>query len=151
MIFILFPLMKTYLAKQGEIQPKWYVIDASGVVLGRLAVKVANILRGRNKPTFTPQTDTGDFVVVVNADKVVLTGKKDEQKQYMFYSGYVGGESYRSISEMRERRPEFIIEHAVKGMLPKNRLARRILKKLKVYGGSTHPHEAQNPETLSLK
>ena len=151
MIFILFPLMKTYLAKQGEIQPKWYVIDASGMVLGRLAVKVANILRGRNNPTFTPQTDTGDFVVVVNADKVVLTGKKEEQKQYMFYSGYVGGESYRSIPDMRERRPEFIIEHAVKGMLPKNRLARRILKKLKVYSGSSHPHEAQNPETLSLK
>ncbi len=151
LIFILFPFMKTYLAKQGEIQPKWYVVDASGVVLGRLAVKVANILRGRNKPTFTPQTETGDFVVVINADKVALTGKKEEQKKYMFYSGYVGGESYRSMPEMREQRPEFIVEHAVKGMLPKNRLARRMLKKLKVYRGSSHPHEAQNPESLNLK
>ncbi len=143
--------MKTYLAKKGDVERKWYVIDASGQVLGRLAVKVANILRGRNKPVFTPQTDTGDFVVVINADKVALTGKKEDQLKYMFYSGYVGGESYRSLSEMREQRPEFIIEHAVKGMLPKNRLAREMLKKLKVYRGAEHPHAAQNPEELSLK
>lgn len=143
--------MKTYLAKNGDSQPKWFVVDASGMVLGRLAVKVANILRGKHKPTFTPQTDTGDFVVVINADKVALTGKKNDQKRYMFYSGYVGGESYRSVADMREKRPDFIIEHAVKGMLPRNRLARRMLKKLKVYGGAAHPHEAQNPEVLSLK
>ena len=143
--------MKTYLAKPGEIRRKWYVVDASGMVLGRLAVRVANILRGRHKPTFTPQTDTGDFVVVVNADKVVLTGKKEEQKQYMSYSGYVGGERYRSVAELRERRPEFLIHHAVRGMLPKNRLARRMLKKLKVYSGPNHPHQAQQVETLSWK
>ncbi len=143
--------MKTYLAKKGDIQRKWYVVDASGIVLGRLAVKVANILRGRHKPTFTPQTDTGDFVVVINADKVALTGRKDDQKQYMFYSGYVGGESYRSVSDMRKQRPEFVIEHAVKGMLPRNRLARQMLKKLKIYPGASHPHDAQNPEMLSLK
>ncbi len=142
--------MKTYLAKQGDIQRKWYVVDASGMVLGRLAVKVANILRGRHKPTFTPQTDTGDFVVVINAEKVALTGRKEEQKQYMSYSGYVGGERYRSVSDYREQKPEFIIEHAVKGMLPRNRLARRMLKKLKVYPGAEHPHEAQKVEKLSL-
>ncbi len=143
--------MKTYLAKQGDIQRKWYVVDASGMVLGRLAVKVANILRGRHKPTFTPQTDTGDFVVVINADKVALTGKKEEQKQYMSYSGYVGGERYRSVADVREQRPEFIVQHAVKGMLPRNRLARQMLKKLKVYGGPDHPHKAQQVEKLSLK
>ncbi len=142
--------MKTFLARKETVEPKWYVIDASDQVLGRLAVKIANILRGRNKPTYTPHVDTGDFVVVINANKVALTGKKEEQKKYMFYSGYVGGESYRSIPEMRERRPDFIIQHAVKGMLPKNRLARQMLKKLKVYGGPDHPHESQQPISLSL-
>ena len=142
--------MKTYLAKKGEIEPKWYVVDASGMVLGRLAVKVANILRGRHKPTFTPQTDTGDFVVVINADKVALTGRKMEQKRYMFYSGYVGGESHRTVADMRERQPAFVIEHAVKGMLPRNRLARKMLKKLKVYPGAEHPHEAQKVEKITL-
>lgn len=142
--------MKTYLAKKETVEPKWYVIDATGEVLGRLSVKIANILRGRNKPTYTPHVDTGDFVVVINADKIALTGKKEDQKRYMFYSGYVGGESYRSVPHMRENKPAFIIEHAVKGMLPKNRLARQMLKKLKVYGGSEHPHEAQNPTAISL-
>src|SRR5690606_28777889 len=142
--------MKTFLAKKETVQRNWYVVDASDQVLGRLAVKIANILRGRNKPTYTPHVDTGDFVVVINANKVALTGKKEEQKKYMFYSGYVGGESYRSIPEMRERRPDFIIQHAVKGMLPKNRLARQMLKKLKVYGGPDHPHESQQPISLSL-
>lgn len=142
--------MKTTLAKPGQIEPKWYVIDAQGKVLGRLAVKIANILRGRHKPTYTPSTQTGDFVVVINADKVVVTGKKEEQKQYMFYSGFIGREKYLSIPYFREHRPAFLIEHAVKGMLPKNRLARRQILRLKVYGGGEHPHSAQNPEPLSL-
>ncbi len=142
--------MKTFLARKETVEPKWYIVDASDQVLGRLSVKIANILRGRHKPTYTPHVDTGDFVVVINADKIQLTGKKEEQKRYMFYSGYVGGESYRSVPDMRENKPAFIIEHAVKGMLPKNRLARQMLKKLKVYGGSEHPHEAQEPTTISL-
>lgn len=142
--------MKTILAKKEEVQPKWYVVDAKDQILGRLAVRIANILRGRNKPTYTPHVDTGDFVIVVNADKVVLTGKKEEQNEYMFFNGYVGRERYRSVPEMRRRHPEFIVEHAVKGMLPKNRLARRMYSKLKVYAGSQHPHEAQNPEPLPL-
>lgn len=138
-------MMKSYLAKTGEIEPKWYVIDAEGEVLGRLAVKIANILRGRNRPTYTPHTDTGDFVVVVNAEKVAVTGRKEEQKKYMFYSGYFGNEKYVSLKEFRQRRPEFIIENAVKGMLPRNRLARAQMKKLKIYAGTEHPHAAQNP------
>lgn len=142
--------MKTFLARKETVEPKWFVVDASGLVLGRLSVKIANILRGRHKPTYTPHVDTGDFVVVINADKIALTGKKEDQKQYMFYSGYVGGESYRSVPHMRENKPAFIIEHAVKGMLPKNRLARQMIKKLKVYGGATHPHSSQEPTTISL-
>ncbi|MDR1010476.1 MAG: 50S ribosomal protein L13, partial [Opitutaceae bacterium] len=130
---------------------KWYLIDADGLVLGRLAVKVANIIRGRHKATYTPHVDTGDYVVVINAEKVVLTGKKEEQNEYMFFSGYVGGESYRSLAQMREKKPEFIIEHAVKGMLPKNRLAGKMLTKLRVFRGAAHTHEAQNPVTITLK
>jgi large subunit ribosomal protein L13 len=142
--------MKTYLAKKETVQPKWYLIDAEGMVLGRLAVKAANIIRGRNKASYTPHVDTGDFVVIINAEKVVLTGKKEEQNEYMFFSGYVGGESRRSVTQMRERNPEFIIHHAVKGMLPKNRLAAKMLTKLRVFKGATHTHEAQNPEKISL-
>ena len=142
--------MKTTLARQADIQPQWYVIDAAGQVLGRIAVRIATILRGRHKPLYTPHMDMGDFVIVINAEKVAVTGKKEEQKQYMFYSGYMGNEKYRKLSEFRERRPEFIIQHAVKGMLPKNRLARKMLTKLKVYGGSEHPHEAQSPQVLTL-
>jgi large subunit ribosomal protein L13 len=137
--------MKTYLAKKETVQPKWYLIDAQGMVLGRLAVKAANIIRGRNKASYTPHVDTGDFVVIINADKVVLTGKKEEQNEYMFFSGFVGGESRRSLQQMRERNPEFIITHAVKGMLPKNRLAAKMLTKLRVFRGEAHTHEAQNP------
>jgi len=140
--------MKSYLAKQGEVAPKWYVIDASGQVLGRLAVKIANVLRGRNKPTYTPHIDTGDFVIVLNADKIVVSGNKETDKKYMFYSGYVGNEYYRNVKDFRASRPEFIIEHAVKGMLPKNKLAAAQLKKLKVYAGTEHPHVAQNPTEL---
>ena len=125
--------------------PKWHLIDAEGKVLGRIAVKAANIIRGRHQPTYTPHVDTGDFVVVINAEKVVLTGKKEEQNEYMSFSGFVGGESYRSLREMRERNPEFIIMHAVKGMLPKNRLAAKMLTKLRVFKGPKHDHEAQNP------
>ena len=141
--------MKTFLAKKETVQPKWYLIDAEGQVLGRLAVKAANIIRGRNKPTYTTHVDTGDHLVIINAAKVVLTGKKEERNEYMFFSGFVGGESYRKLSLMRERHPEFIIEHAVKGMLPKNRIAARMLTKLRVFAGPTHSHEAQNPVKLS--
>ena len=142
--------MKTFLAKQETVQPKWHLIDAQGVVLGRLAVKAANIIRGRHKASYTPHVDTGDYVIVINADKVVLTGKKEEQNEYMFFSGFVGGESYRSLKLMREKHPEFIIEHAVKGMLPKNRIANRMLTKLRVFAGAAHTPEAQNPTKVSV-
>lgn len=143
--------MKTFLAKQETVQPKWYLIDAEGEVLGRIAVKAANIIRGRHKASYTPSVDTGDFVVVINAAKAVLTGKKEEQNKYMFFSGFVGGESYRSMQQQRERNPEFIIEHAVKGMLPKNRIARKMLTKLRVFAGDAHTHEAQNPVKISVR
>ena len=142
--------MKTFLAKKETVKRDWVIIDAKDQVLGRLAVKIANQLRGRNKPTYTPHVDTGDFVVVINADKIVLTGKKEEQKQYMFYSGYVGGEKYLSVAQMQERRPDFVVKHAVKGMLPRSPLGRAMLKKLKVYAGTEHPHGAQQPQTLQL-
>jgi len=138
-------MMKSYLAKQGQVEPKWLVIDAQGEVLGRIAVKIANALRGRHRPTYTPHMDTGDYVIVINAEKVAVTGRKEDQKKYMFYSGYFGNEKYVGLKEFRNRRPEFIIEHAVKGMMPRNRLAREQMKKLKIYAGSEHPHEAQNP------
>lgn len=143
--------MKTFLAKQETVQPKWYLIDAEGEVLGRIAVKAANIIRGRHKASYTPSVDTGDFVVVINAEKAVVTGKKEEQNEYMFFSGFVGGESYRSLQQQRERHPEFIIEHAVKGMLPKNRIARKMLTKLRVFAGPAHTHEAQNPVKVSVR
>ena len=142
--------MKTFLAKKETVQPKWYLVDADGQVLGRLAVKIANILRGRHKAGYTPNVDTGDFVIVVNAEKIAVTGKKEEQNSYMFFSGFVGGESYRKLSEQRVRHPEFIIEHAVKGMLPKNRIARKMLTKLRVFAGPTHTHAAQNPAPFPL-
>lgn len=142
--------MKTFLAKKETVQPKWYLIDAAGVPLGRLAVKAANIIRGRHQPTYTPSVDTGDYVIVINAEKVVLTGKKEDQNEFMFFSGFVGGESYRKVSLMRERHPEFIIEHAVKGMLPKNRIAAKMLRKLRVFKGATHTHEGNNPKTISV-
>jgi large subunit ribosomal protein L13 len=140
--------MKTYLAKKETVQPKWYLIDAEGKVLGRLAVKVANILRGRHKATYTPHVDTGDFVIVTNASKIVLTGKKEEITSYMSFSGFVGGEKYRKLTDVRRKKPEFIIMQAVKGMLPKNRLARTMLTKLRVFPGAEHPHTAQNPVKL---
>jgi large subunit ribosomal protein L13 len=143
--------MKTYLAKKETVQPKWHLIDAEGQVLGRLAVKAANIIRGRHKASYTPSVDNGDYVVIINAEKVVLTGKKEATTNYMFFSGFVGGESYRSLQQQREGHPEFIIEHAVKGMLPKNRIARTMLTKLRVFAGPTHTHEAQNPVKISLR
>src|ERR1700679_4012222 len=141
--------MKTFLAKKETVQPKWHLIDAEGVVLGRLAVKAPALIRGRHKASYTPHVDTGDYVVVINADKVVLTGKKEVQNEYMFFSGFVGGESRRSLKLMRERHPEFILTHAVKGMLPKNRLAAKMLTKLHVIAGPNHKYEAQNPVKIT--
>lgn len=141
--------MKTFLAKKETVQPKWHLIDAEGQVLGRIAVKAANLIRGRHKASYTPSVDTGDFVVIINAEKVVLTGKKEEQNKFMFFSGFVGGESYKTMQQMREKNPAFIIEHAVKGMLPKNRIARTMLTKLRVFAGPAHTHEAQNPIKIS--
>ncbi|MEM9018518.1 MAG: 50S ribosomal protein L13 [Verrucomicrobiota bacterium] len=142
--------MKTFSAKAEEIERKWYVIDAENQVLGEVAVAAARLLRGKQKPLFTPHVDCGDFVVVVNADKVRLTGNKEEQKIYTSYSGYVGGQKRESVEKLRERRPELIVERAVHGMIPHNRLGRQILKKLKVYSGSEHPHEAQQVEAYDL-
>ncbi len=142
--------MKTHLPKVDLDQRPWHVVDANGMVLGRLAVKIADILRGKNKPVFTPHLDAGDFVVVINAEKVVVTGKKETQKTYMSYSGWKGGERYRTVAEVRAAHPERLIMHAVKGMIPKNRLGDRLLTKLKVYKGAAHPHQAQKPAPLTL-
>ena len=142
--------MKTISAKAEEIDRKWWIIDAKDQVLGDVAVQAARILRGKNKPIFTPHVDTGDFVVVINAKDVKLTGKKEEAKQYTSYSGFVGGHKSKSPKDIREKHPEPLIEMAVKGMVPHNRLGRAILKKLKVYADSEHPHEAQNPEAYAL-
>lgn len=141
----------TQYAKPGEVERKWLLVDADGVTLGRLATKVAMILRGKDKPQFTPHTDTGDFVVVVNADKVVLTGNKAAAKRYYRHSGYLGGLKSESYAEAMERHPERVIEHAVKGMLPKTTLGRQQLRKLKVYAGPEHPHQAQNPVKIELE
>ena len=143
--------MKTYLPKDNLDARKWQVIDADGAVLGRLAVKIADALRGKDKPTFTPHLDAGDFVVVVNAEKVKLTGNKETAKEFMSYSGWKGGEKYRTVAQIREKHPERLIEHAVKGMVPKNRLGRQLLTKLKVYAGPNHPHAAQKPAVKPAK
>jgi large subunit ribosomal protein L13 len=140
--------MKTFSAKANEVLRKWYIIDAKGRSLGRVAVTAANILRGKGKAIFTPHVDTGDFVVVINAEKVRLTGKKEVQKEFMSFSGYVGGHKSETAGRRRERRPELLIERAVKGMIPHNRLGRRLFTKLKVYRGDKHPHEAQQPIVL---
>ncbi len=142
--------MKTTLVKEANVERQWHLVDAKGEVLGKLAVKVANLLRGRHKVSYTPNADTGDFVVVVNAHDVVVTGKKEHGKDYISYSGFKGRQKRRSVSEMREKNPSFIIMHAVKGMLPKNRLADKMLKKLKVYEGTEHPHNAQNPAAYKI-
>ena len=142
--------MKTHLPKVNLDQRKWHIIDADGVVLGRLAAKVADVLRGKNKAVFTPHLDAGDFVVVVNAEKVRVTGNKLDQKRYYRHSGYPGGLRSRTLREQLERRPTEVIRKAVKGMLPRNRLARQQINKLKIYAGPEHPHEAQAPQPLEV-
>lgn len=138
--------MKSYIAKPAEIDHRWYVIDAEDKTLGKLAAEVAMILRGKKKPIYTPHVDCGDYVVVVNAEKVAVTGKKENQKIYRSHSGYPGGLKETTLAELRAKKPEEIIRHAVKGMMPKGKLGRQMFKKLKVYAGSEHPHAAQNPE-----
>lgn len=142
---------KTFLPQKDGLEKKWWLINAEGVVLGRLASRIANILRGKTKANYTPFFDTGDFVVVVNIDKVKLTGNKEEQKMYYRHSGYMGGIKETSYKSMLAKHPDRILTHAVKGMLPKNKLNRKILKKLKVYAGAEHKHQAQKPETLRIE
>lgn len=140
--------MKTYQAKKEEVEHRWYLVDAEGKVLGRLATELANVLRGKNKPTFTPHVDTGDFVIVVNAGKVILTGKKLKDKMYSRHSGYPGGFRQVSAGKLMAQKPTEVLRIAVRGMLPKNSLGRQMLRKLKIYSGATHPHEAQMPVPL---
>jgi large subunit ribosomal protein L13 len=140
--------MKTRFAKKGEIERRWYVVDAKDAVLGRLATKIATYLRGKNKPVFTPNVDTGDFIIVINADKIRLTGRKLDNKIYYHHTGYIGGIKAQTAKSMLDKSPEKIIEKAVWGMLPKNTLGKQMLKKLKVYKGAEHPHKAQVPEIL---
>src|SRR5580698_5727133 len=140
--------MKTHLPKVNVDQRKWHVIDADGAVLGRLAVLIADTLRGKNKPIYTAHLDAGDFVVVINAEKVAVTGKKETDKEFMTYSGWKGGEKYKTVAQVRAKHPEQLITHAVRGMVPKNRLGRVLMTKLKVYKGPKHPHEAQQPAKL---
>ena len=143
-------LQRTYMAKPGEVERKWWVIDASDKILGRLATRIATILQGKHKPQYTPHVDIGDYVIVINADKIKLTGKKWLQKKYYRHSGYPGGLKVQTAQDILNKHPERLIYHAVKGMLPKNRLGRKMLKKLKIYAGSEHPHEAQKPEKLEI-
>lgn len=143
--------MKSFIAKKETVQRDWYVIDAENKVLGRLAAEIARRLRGKHKPVYTPHVDTGDFIVVVNADKLRLTGKKLDDKKYYRYTGYPGGLREQTAGELLKKKPTQILELAVKGMLPKNSLGRSMFKKLKVYTGAGHPHEAQKPQTLELK
>ncbi len=142
--------MKTYMAKAETVERKWYVVDAAGVPLGRLASCVASVLRGKNKPTYTPNVDTGDFVIVINTDKTVLTGKKLENKFYRYHTGYIGGLKEISYKKMMAEKSDLAVYEAVKGMLPKNSLGRQMLKKLKVYKGAEHNHAAQKPEELKV-
>jgi large subunit ribosomal protein L13 len=142
--------MKTYSAKPKEVEKKWYVVDAAGHILGRLASSVASRLRGKHKPIYTPHIDTGDNIIVINADKVALTGKKWDDKVYYRHSGYIGGLKSTTAKEMLQKCPENLVKYAVRGMLPKNRLGRKLLKNLRVYPGAEHPHVAQQPEKLQL-
>lgn len=144
--------MKTYIARDKEIEEskRWYIIDAEGQILGRMASKIAHILRGKNKPIYSPHQDVGDYIVVVNAEKIKLTGKKMEQKTYFRHSGYPGGVTQTPVALMLQRHPERVVEYAVKRMMPKNALGRNMFKKLKVYAGSDHPHNAQQPQTLDI-
>jgi len=143
--------MTTYMAKAGAVDRKWWVVDATDLPLGRLASNIATVLRGKHRPTYTPHADAGDFVIVVNADKIKLTGNKLEGKLYQHHTGKVGGFKERPYSWMLENKPEFVVEKAVRGMLPKNRLGRKLRTKLKVYTGATHPHTAQQPQALSIR
>ena len=140
----------TYSFKQSEIEPKWYLVDASGKTLGRIASRVAHVLRGKHKPSFTPNIDCGDFVVVVNADKVKVAGRRTDLKTYFHYTGYPGGATVESFKELMKTDPERVFMHAVKGMIPHNRLGARVIRKLKVYKGTSHPHAAQKPEPLNV-
>ena len=142
--------MKTYMANAQTVERKWYVVDAAGLTLGRLATKVASVLRGKHKPTFTPNVDTGDFVIVINTDKVVLTGKKLEDKFYRYHTGYIGGLKEISYKKLMAEKSDLAVYEAVKGMLPKNSLGRAMIKKLRVYKGAEHNHAAQKPEVLSI-
>ena len=142
--------MKTFMAKSQDVKRDWYVVDASGMTLGRLASQVATVLRGKNKPTFTPNVDTGDFVIIVNCDKVVLTGKKLEQKMYTYHTGYIGGLKQTPYKDMMEKKSDVVVYEAVKGMLPKNSLGRQMISKLRVYKGAEHRHTAQQPKVLEL-
>ena len=139
----------TRFVKTTDAEKKWYLVDAKDQTLGRLASRVASVIRGKTKPIFTPNMDTGDFVIVINADKVKMTGKREELKKYIWHSMYPGGQKIRSYEEMKSKKPEFVIQEAVRGMLPKNRLGKSLITKLKVYAGSEHPHKAQKPELLS--
>lgn len=143
--------MKTGFAKKEKVERKWYVIDAKDQVLGRLAAEIARRLRGKHKPIYTPHIDTGDYIIVVNADKIRLTGNKLDKKIYYRHTGYPGGLKSITANKLLQHKPERVLEHAVKGMLPKNRLGRRMYKKMKVYVGPDHPHEAQQPEVFTLK
>jgi len=144
------PMTKTYMASPGEIQAKWYLVDATDAVLGRLATRIALVLMGKDKPTYTPHVDTGDFVVVINAEKVRVTGAKRSKKEYDWYTRHPGGRKVMSFERMMEKHPERIIEMAVQRMLPKTRLGRKMASKLKVYAGSEHPHQAQSPQTMEM-
>ncbi len=143
--------MKTFSAKASDVDRKWWILDAKDQILGHIAEKAANLLRGKEKPIFTPHVDTGDFVVVINADKVRVSGKKEEQKSYMSFSGFVGGHKTETLRARRERHPELLIERAVRGMIPHNRLGRAVYRKLKVYRGDVHPHAAQQPTAVKLR
>jgi len=142
--------MKSFMAKKGEVEQKWHLVDAEGLVLGRMAAKIAPILMGKDKPTYTPNVDTGDYVIVVNAEKIKVSGKKAEVKEYDYYTHFPGGHKFVSFADMMARKPEKVIELAVRRMLPKNKIGRKMLKKLKVYRGPEHEHQAQKPEKIEL-
>jgi large subunit ribosomal protein L13 len=142
--------MKSFMAKKNEVEQKWLLVDADGAILGRMAAKIAPILMGKTKPTYTPHVDVGDYVIVVNAEKIILTGKKAQTKEYDYYTYHPGGHRYVSFADMMARKPEKVVEMAVRRMLPKNRLGRQMLKKMKVYSGPEHEHQAQKPEKIEL-
>ena len=142
---------RTFSLKKSQIEKKWYIIDAEGKVLGRLAAEIAHVLRGKHKPTYSSHLDMGDNIVVINAEKILLTGKKPDDKEYFFHSGYPGGMKFVNIKKMLQKKPEYVLYHAVKGMMPKNKLSRNLMGNLKIHAGKDHPHQAQKPENLELK